>query len=350
MKNLFYTAIFSALLVSCSSSGTNNKQNDTDTLIKNELNIYTLRHYEVDEKIYKAFEKETGIKVKAHKGKSDDILFKLKNEGNLSTADLLLTSDAGKMERAKNDGLLQPFTTKGYDTLVPSNFIDSNHYWIAITARARAIVYDSLRTKPSEIISFENLANPEFKGQILVRSSESSYNQSLMAGMIAHLGYDDAKIWAQNIVNNMAREPKGNDRSQAKAVSAGVGNIAIMNTYYIGKMLQNENTQEKEVAEKLSIYYPNQNSYGTHVNASVAGITKYAPHKENAEKFIQFLLAKEQQELLMNANHEFPVVNNVEYSKMLKSLGTFKMDTLHLSNLGKYHEDALKIFNEVNWN
>ena len=353
MKNLFYITFLSALFFSCSDNNTQNNEqvsDTTETSENKELNIYTLRHYEVDEEIYKAFEKETGIKINAHKGKSDDILFKLKNEGNLSTADLLLTADAGKMERAKLDGLLQPFTSGGLDTLVPSFFIDSNDYWVSITARARAIVYDSSKITPSEIVSFENLTSKKFEGNILVRSSESSYNQSLLAGLIAHLGYDEAKKWAKSIVKNMAREPKGNDRSQAKAVYAGVGSVAIMNTYYIGKMLNSDNTQEKDVAEALNIYYPNQSTYGTHVNSSAIAITKYAPHKENADKFIQFLLAKKQQALLMNTNHEFPVNSNVEYSDMLKSLGKFKMDTLHLSNLGKHHAEALKIFDEVNWN
>lgn len=313
------------------------------------VNVYTERHYDSDKIIIKNFEKETGIKVNIVKAKGDELIKKLELEGKDTSADLFITADAGRLYRAKEADLLQAVETKKLDANVREELKDKDDYWYGLTYRARIIAYDPAKTDASDINRIEDLAKPEYKGKILVRSSSNLYNQSLLASIIANNGTERATRWAKGIVDNMARTPKGNDRGQAKAVVAGEGEIAIMNSYYMGKMTTSKNPAEVEVAKSLKIKFLNQDGRGNHINASGAGVTKYAKNKENAIKFLEYMTSAEGQKVYAEKNFEYPVNPRVKPSEIAMSWGDFKYDTLDLNELGVYNKEAVEIFDRSGW-
>ena len=314
-----------------------------------EVNIYSHRHYDTDKQLYKMFEKNTGIKVNIVKAKANELINRLESEGKNSPADILITSDAGRLYLAQEKGLLQTINSKILNEAVPENLRQKNGYWFALTKRARVIVYNKDKVNPSELSTYEDLTSPKFKGKVLIRKASNIYNQSLLASMIAHDGEKNAKAWAKGMVNNFARTPKGSDRDQMKAVAANVGDVAVVNTYYVGKLLNSKKTSEVKVGEKMGVFFPNQNDRGTHINISGAGVAKYSKNKENAVKLLEFLVSPKAQGMFAEANYEYPVNKNVKPSALLESWGTFKEDTLDLEELGKNNAKAVKIFNEVNW-
>ncbi|RZS95297.1 Fe(3+) ABC transporter substrate-binding protein [Cecembia calidifontis] len=313
------------------------------------VNVYTHRHYEADQKLFDMFTEATGIKVNVVSASADELIQKLELEGANSPADVLITVDAGRLHRAKSKGLLQAINSEVLNTNIPAKFRDPEGYWFGLTYRARILAYSLERVKPEELSTYEALTEPQWKGRILTRSSENIYNQSLLASIIAHHGKEGAETWAAGLLANMAREPKGSDRDQIKAVAAGEGDVAIVNTYYIGIMLNDANEEERKAAEKIGVFFPNQEDRGTHINISGAGVTKYAPNKENAVKLIEFLSSAQAQEFLANINFEYPVNPNAEFSDLLKKWGSFKADDLHLSVLGENNSDAVVIFDKVGW-
>lgn len=316
---------------------------------KQVVNLYTDRHYDTDEQLFELFTQETGIKVNVVKGKSDELIERLAREGEDTEADLLITADAGRLYRAKEKGLLQAVQSDVLSSNIPENLRDKDNKWFGLTVRGRVIVYSKDRVNPSELSTYEDLTNPKWKERILIRSSSNIYNQSLLASFIALNGEDEAKKWAKGIVENMAREPKGNDRDQAKAVVAGEGDTAIMNTYYIGKMLNSSDSEEVKVAKSVAVFFPNQETTGTHINVSGIGFTKYSKNKENAIKLMDFLSSKKAQKQFAEANYEYPANPTVEPSDLLKSWGEFKTQNINLSKLGEYNKRAVEIFNEVDW-
>ncbi|PKM82728.1 MAG: Fe(3+) ABC transporter substrate-binding protein [Firmicutes bacterium HGW-Firmicutes-14] len=313
------------------------------------VNLYTDRHYDSDDSLYNAFTQKTGIKVNIVKGKSDELIERLKTEGADTEADLFITADAGRLHRAKSSSLLQPVDSQILKANIPENLRDSENYWFGFTKRARVIVYAKDRINPAELSTYENLTNPKWKGKILVRGSDSIYNQSLLASFIEIMGEENAKKWAAGIVANMARAPKGGDRDQAKAIAAGEGDIAIMNTYYFGLMLNSSDPEEKKVTEKLAVFFPDQDGSGTHINVSGGGVVKDAKNKENAIKLLEFLAGEKAQKSYAEANYEYPVLKSVDSSDLLKSWGSFKEQSVSLSKLGELNEKAVKILNEVGW-
>ena len=316
---------------------------------KEEVNLYTSRHYDVDDDLYKKFEDETGIKVNLIKGEADELIERIKREGTATKADLFLTADVGRLYRAKEQDLLQSMSSDKLSKQVPENFRDSDDMWVGLTKRARVIVYNKDKVKPEELSTYEALADDQWKGRFLVRSSESVYNQSLLASFIELNGEEEAKAWAQGIVNNMARSPEGGDRDQAKAIAAGIGDVAIMNTYYLGQMLNSQEPEEVKVAEQLGIFFPNQDTTGTHVNISGAGVVKDAKNAENALKLLEFLTDEEAQFTFAEANFEYPVNPDVEPAEQLKSWGEFKEQNIPLTVLGENNAKSIMIFNEVGW-
>ncbi len=310
-----------------------------------EVNLYTNRHYDTDEELLKLFEEETGIKVNVLKGKSDELIERIAREGENTQADLLITADAGRLHRAKTRGLLQSVEDEKIFNNIPANLRDKNNQWFGLTVRGRVIVYAKDKVNPNDLKTYKDLTDSKWEDKILVRSSSNIYNQSLLASIIAIHGEDYAKEWAKGIVDNMARRPKGNDRAQATAVAAGVGDLAIMNTYYIGKMINSSNPEEVKVAKDVEILFPEP----THVNVSGIGLTKHAQNKDNAIKLIQFLSDKRAQELFAQANYEYPANSKVEASDLLKSWGDFKAQDINLSQLGELNKRAVEIFNEVGW-
>ena len=262
---------------------------------------------------------------------------------------MLITADAGRLGYAKELGLLQPFDSQKILESVPASLRDAESYWTGLTKRARVIVYDTQETDGSELSTYEALAGDRFAGSILVRSSSNIYNQSLLASLIAHHGIEGAQQWASRVSENMARDPKGNDRDQMKAVIAGEGRYAIVNTYYVGLLQSSTDEYEQEVGERIGVFFPNQQGRGAHVNVSGAGITAHAPHKENAEKLLEFLLTHEAQKVFAQANFEYPVREGVDLHPIVASWGEFKADSLNLSALGENNTEAVKIFDRVGW-
>lgn len=313
------------------------------------VNVYTHRHYEADQKLFDMFTEATGIKVNVVSASADELIQKLELEGANSPADVLITVDAGRLYRAETKGLLQSINSETLNNNIPSKFRNPEGYWFGLTYRARILAYSTERVNPEELNSYESLTEPQWKGRVLTRSSENIYNQSLLASIIAHHGKEGAETWAAGLLSNMAREPKGSDRDQVKAVAAGEGDVAIVNTYYIGIMLNDANEEERKAAEKIAIFFPNQEDRGTHINISGAGVTKYAPNKDNAVKLLEFLSSAQAQEFLANINFEYPVNPNAEFSDLLKKWGNFKADDIHLSVLGENNSDAVVIFDRVGW-
>ena len=345
LKNisLFVVSVF--VLISCGE----NKKQEVSTNESKEITIYTHRHYDSDKTIFANFEKETGIKVNVVKANADELLQKLEAEGKQSPADVLLTIDAGRLVRAKQKDLLQAAQSEIIEKSVPENLRDGENFWFSLTKRARIIVYDKNKVNPEDLSTYEDLTNPKWNGKVLIRSSSNIYNQSLLASIIANNGQDSAKQWAAGLVQNMARVPKGNDRDQVKAILAGEGEIGIINTYYLGKLINSKDSLEVEAGNSVGVFFLNQEDRGAHINVSGIGVAKYAPNKEYAIKFIEYLVSKDVQEIFAKANYEYPVNKEASASELLKSWGDFKEDDLPLSKLGELNKDAVIIFDEVAW-
>jgi iron(III) transport system substrate-binding protein len=339
-----------ALMLLAACGGQNNQSNQetatTDTLV---VNVYTHRHYDADKQLFAEFEKETGIKVNVKTASADELQKLMEMEGANCPADLLLTVDAGRLVRAKDKGLLQAVQSDVLNANIPANLRDSEGYWYALTQRARVIVYNKAKVKPTDLSTYEDLTTPKWKKRVLVRPSDNIYNQSLLASIIAHKGEEAALQWAKGIVANMAREPKGNDRDQIYAVANGEGDVAIVNTYYLGQMLNSKEAADTVAAQKIGIIFPNQADRGTHMNVSGGGVAKYAPNKANAIKLLEFLASDKAQKVFAEANQEYPVKPGVALSATLASWGTFKGDTLSIVELGKLNATAVKVFDAAGW-
>ena len=314
-----------------------------------ELNVYSHRHYDSDAILFKQFTNETGIKVNVVKASADQLIQRLISEGKNSPADVLLTVDAGRLHRAKAAGVLQPVTSKALAKNVPASMRDPEGHWYGMTVRSRVIVYSKNRVKPSELSTYEALAKPEWKGRVVARSSSNIYNQSLLASIIAANGSDKALEWAKAVRKNMARSPRGSDRDQARAVAAGLADVAIMNTYYLGILANSSVADDREVAAKVGVFFPNQDGRGSHINVSGGGVTASAKNKKEAIRFLEFLTSAKSQETFGNVNHEYPVIIRNNKSDLLKGWGSFKADGVNLSILGAKNAEAVKLFDRAGW-
>ncbi|HEY8529451.1 MAG TPA: Fe(3+) ABC transporter substrate-binding protein, partial [Paenibacillaceae bacterium] len=313
------------------------------------VNIYSARHYEVDDVLFQQFTEATGIKVNVVKGEAEELIERLKREGASTEADLFFTVDGGVLAYAKESGVLEPVTSPVIEQNVPAKYRDKDNHWIGVSTRARVIVYSKDRVDPSQLSTYEDLADPKWKGKVLARSSSSLYNVSLLASFIALKGEEAAEEWAKGIVANFARDPQGGDRDQAKAIVAGIGDVAIMNTYYIGLLAHSKDPEEVKVAEQVGVFFPNQETDGTHINISGIGFVKHGKHKENAIKLIEFLTSKEAQETLTNSNFEFPVNPAAERAEYIKAWGEFKEQELDFDLLHVHNAKAIEIFNKAGW-
>ena len=318
----------------------------------NEVNVFTSRHYESDIELYKKFTEQTGIKVNVISGEDGALQKRIKEEDKDSKADLYITADAGKLGTFEAEGLFQTGASSNLiKSVVPEQL--RTEYWVGIAKRARVIFYDPSRTTPNPNLSYEDLSYPEFKGKIVIRQSNSVYNQSLVASLIENDGLEETKIWVKEFVKNFARPAKGNDRSQILAVAAGEADYAIANTYYIALMLSGEKGSEQEVAaRKVKILFPNQKGRGTHMNISGAGILKHAPNKDNAVKLLEFLVTPEAQKHIVNNTFEYPIIDGVEPSPLISQFGLdFKQDLeTNVSTFAKRQAEALRIMTEAGWN
>jgi iron(III) transport system substrate-binding protein len=337
------------LAFSCKNDKKAEDQTEATDTKEQVVNLYTHRHYDTDKTIFANFEKETGIKVNVVKANADELIQKMESEGDQSPADVLITVDAGRLVRAKAKGLLQGVTSETLNTTIPEHLRDADGHWFGLTKRARVIVYDNQKVKPEDLSTYEALTDEKWHKKVLIRSSGNIYNQSLMASIIANNGKENAKAWAAGMVNNFARTPKGNDRDQVKGILAGEGEVAVINTYYLGKLLNSKDSTEINAGKAVKVFFPNQEDRGTHINISGIGVAKHAPNKDNAVKFIEYLVSKEVQEVFAKANYEYPVNKDAEVSDLLKSWGDFKEDSLPLSKLGELNKDAVILFDEVKW-
>jgi len=348
MKQIIFLFLAIIILSSCKNSEERDPQISEESG-KQEINVYTHRHYEADQGLFKTFEDQTGIKVNVINASADELIQKMSMEGAQSPADVLITVDAGRLTRAKEQGLLQPIQSDILENTIPAHLKDEDDHWFGITKRARIIAYSLDRVKPGELSTYEDLASEKWRNKLLIRSSGNIYNQSLLASIIVNRGEKEARKWSEAIVRNMARSPKGSDRDQVKAVVAGEGDLAIVNSYYIGQMLNSSDPEEVATAKKIGVFFPNQNDRGTHMNVSGAGVARYAPNKENAIKFIEFLVSEEAQRIFSHSNYEYPVLSSVEPVGLLQEWGEFKEDGIELSSLGENNKKAVLIFDEAGW-
>jgi len=315
----------------------------------NVVNVYSSRHYDSDKELFRQFTQKTGIRVNVLEGPDDQLIERLRSEGNNSPADILFTVDAGRLWRAQEAGLFQPVNSPILTRSIPSSVREPGNHWFGFTRRARVIMYHKERVKPNEISTYEELADPKWRGQLLIRSSRNVYNQSLVGALIRHIGQARTEKWAQGVAQNLARPPQGGDTDQIRAVAAGVGSLAVSNTYYLARLLKSPKPEDREAAQKMGIIFPNQNSWGTHVNISGAGMVKTAPNRANAQRFLEFLASREAQEALAKGNNEYPVVAGVPLDLVVASFGTFKADPLNASVFGRNNALALKITDRAGW-
>jgi iron(III) transport system substrate-binding protein len=314
-----------------------------------EVNVYSARHYGSDQQLWDAFTNATGVKVNVVEAEHDQLVQRLKSEGAGSPADVLITVDAGRLALAVNAGLLQPVKIASLDKIVPAHLRHPDGYWYGAAVRARVLVYHKDRVKLADIATYEALADPKLKGKLLVRSGTNIYNLGLVGSIIAAHGTDKTRAWAKGVVANLARPPEGGDIDQIKAVAAGVGDVAISNSYYFARLAASAKAEDRAIVAKLGVAFPNQGDRGTHVNVSGAAITKNAPNKANAIKLIEFLLSPEAQRLFTNGSLEFPANPNVAPHPVLAAFGAFKQDQINATAFAKNSVEAARIMDEVGW-
>jgi len=314
------------------------------------LNLYSSRHYQTDEALYTNFTKATGIKINRIEGGEDPLIERIRNEGERSPADVLITVDAGRLWRAEQMGLFQPVKSATLDARIPANLREPGGLWYGFSTRARVIAYNKAAVKAGEIRNYEDLADARWKGRVCMRSSTNIYNLSLLGAIIDHLGEAKAEAWAKGVRANLAVEPKGGDTDQLKAVAAGQCDVTISNQYYYARLLRSSKPDEREVGEKVGVVFPNQTTWGTHVNISGAGVLKNAPHREAAIRFLEYLASDEAQRYFADGNNEWPVVKSVKVDNpVLKMLGEFKQDPLNVAVLGKNQPSSQKVYDRVAW-
>lgn len=318
--------------------------------IAEEVNVYSARKENLIKPLLDKFSAETGIKTNLITAKADKLLTRMVNEGRNTPADIFITTDAGRLDRAKQAGVLQKIDSPMVDRVVPTHLRDVDDQWVGLSQRARVIFYARDRVKADELSTYENLADPKWKKRICIRGSSNIYNQSMVASMLAVKGEAATFDWTKALVANLARKPKGGDRDQIKAAAAGQCDIAIANTYYFGKMLDNKkDTKQVEAAKKMGVFWPNQEGRGAHVNVSGVGISKHSKNRENALRLIEYMLSAESQAWYASVNYEYPVVADVPASQLVASWGEFKSDVLNLSRLGELNAQAVKIMDRAGW-
>ncbi|AKH21282.1 Fe(3+) ABC transporter substrate-binding protein [Sedimenticola thiotaurini] len=337
MISRFKFAVFSTAIALCGNA------------LAAEVNVYSARKEALIKPLLDQFSSESGIQVNLVTGKADALLKRLQSEGANSPADLFITTDAGRLHRAKEADVLQPINSEKLTSAIPAHYRDPEGYWHGLSVRARVITYVKDRVDPKQLSSYEALADEQWKGRICIRGSGNIYNQSLVASMIAADGEAATQQWADSFVKNFARNPKGGDRDQVKAAAAGVCDLAIVNTYYLGAMINSKDENEKAAAAKVALFWPNQSDRGAHVNVSGAGVTRSARNKAAAIQLLEFLTSEKAQGWYASVNHEYPVRPGVEWSDTLQQWGNFKGDTLNLSELGKNNPAAVRLMDRAGW-
>ncbi len=314
-----------------------------------EVNIYSARKEVLIKPLLDAFTHQTGIAVNLVSGKADAILQRLEREGVNSPADVLLTTDAGRLVRAKQAGLLQPISSDVLEAAIPAQYRDPDGEWYGLSLRARPIMYALDRVDPAALSTYAALAGPDWAGRVCVRSSSNIYNQSMLAAIIHHQGREAAQAWANGLVANFARKPQGGDRDQIRAVAAGECDVALANTYYLARLATSAKDEEREVAARVAIFWPDQQGHGVHVNISGAGVTRAARNVAEAVRLIEFLASDAAQKVYAEVVYEYPVKPGVPWSDVVAAWGRFKADDLNLSALGENNAEAVRIADRAGW-
>ena len=313
------------------------------------LNIYTSRHYQTDEALYQAFTEATGIEINRLEGKDDALIERVRSEGANSPADILITVDAGRLWRAEQAGLFQAVASPLLEARVPAHLRHPEGRWFGFSQRARMIFYNKDLVPAGAIASYEDLADPKWRGLVCIRSSSNIYNLSLLASLIAAHGEDAAEAWARAVVAHFARPPQGGDPDQIRAAAAGECGIVVANSYYFARLLSSAKAADRETAQGLGVVFPNQDGRGTHINISGAGVLKHARHKAAAIRFLEFLTSETAQRIFADGNNEYPVVAGLAPAPVLAALGEFKRDPLKVSRLGAKQAAAQRIFDRAGW-
>jgi iron(III) transport system substrate-binding protein len=318
----------------------------TTPVLAQEINVYSHRQPELIQPLVDAFTAETGIKVNVafvDKGMAE----RLQSEGDRSPADLVLTVDIARLMQVVEAGVTQPVQSEILEANIPETLRDPADHWFGLTARARIVYASNARVAPGEVTTYEDLASDKWKGRICTRSGLHDYNIALLGAVVAHHGEEAATAWAEGLKANLARKPDGGDRDQVKAIAAGECDIAVGNTYYIGQMLADP--EQKAAAEAVSIVFPTFEGAGTHLNISGVAMTKAAPNKENALKFMEWLSGDTAQAIYAETNYEFPVKPGVAKSELVASWGEFTPDATPLADIAAARAAALKIMETVNF-
>lgn len=317
--------------------------------LADQVNVYSARHYDADQMLYDAFTAETGIEVQVLEGSSDQLVERIRREGVASPADVLVTVDAGRLWRAEQADILQPVDSEVLDERVPDYLRHPDGLWFGISQRIRVIYYNKEQFDPALVSRYEDLTRPELEGRICIRSSNNIYNQSLVASLIEAHGAEQAEQWAQGLVANLARDPEGGDTDQIRSVAAGECDVAVGNHYYYLRLLNSDNPNDRAVAEQVGIIIPNQDDRGVHVNVNGVGMVAGAPNRDNAVRFLEFLVSDQAQELFANETFEFPVVEGVAKHPSLEALGEMKFDEIGMDVLGRNNPEAVRVSDRAGW-
>lgn len=351
------TVIGSQLISSCTqqqnvsnpSNSSSPTKNNPQSDLKGEINIYSSRHYNTDSELYDNFTKETRIKVNLIEGKDDELIERIKSEGANSPADLLITVDAGRLWRADQAGIFAVVNSQIIKDKIPENLRHPEGHWFGFTKRARVIMYNINKIKPEQLSTYEDLADPKWRGKIIVRSSSNIYNQSLVASLIAVHGEKETEDWVKGFVANFARQPEGNDIEQIEGVASGLGDLALANTYYLARLGKSDKPDQKEIFSQVKPFFPNQGDRGTHVNISGGGLIKNAPNPEGGIKFLEYLTSNTAQTFFAQGNNEYPVVAGIPIDPTVASFGTFKDDTTNVALYGENNAKAVEIMDRAGW-
>ncbi|KIC10476.1 iron deficiency-induced protein A [Leisingera sp. ANG-M1] len=320
----------------------------TSAAAEGELNIYSSRHYDTDEQLYSEFEEATGITINRIEGNADELIARMKAEGENSPADILITVDTSRLARAKDAGVLQSIDSDVLEARVPAYLQDAENQWFGFSQRSRIIFYDKNEVS-NPPLTYLDLADPAYQGMVCIRSSKNTYNQTLLASIITHHGAEKAREWAEGVVANMAREPQGGDTDQMRGLVSGECEIAVGNSYYFARSIRKNVKGVSDSRDMIGWLFPSQNTEGAHMNLSGGGVAVHAPNKENAIKFLEYLASDSAQAYFSAGNDEYPAVPGVGLAPSVAALGHFKPDDVNLSEVAKNLPEAQKIFNDAGW-
>jgi iron(III) transport system substrate-binding protein len=311
--------------------------------------VYSARHYDSDRTLFDTFTRQTGLRVRVIEANADQLIERIRAEGANSPADVLITVDAGRLVAAQQAGLLQPAGSRLLDASIPAHLRDPEGHWFAFSARARVVMYDRALGLPAGLARYEDLAKPEYRGMVSVRSSSNIYNVVWTASMIMANGAEASEAWARGIAANLSRPPQGGDTDQIRAVAAGQGRLAISNTYYLGNLSRSARAEDRAIAERMGVLFPNQGDRGTHVNVSGAGVARGAPNREGAVAFLEYLASAQAQSIFADGNMEYPVVAEAQPHAWLRALGSFKQDQVNAARVAALSPEALRVMQRAGW-